>query len=164
MINDISALGDDPSLGALVASTGVPVVLMHKRGIPSTMQENPSYIDVVEDILAELLEAVARAQDAGVREEQIILDPGIGFGKRQQDNLAVIRGIPRFKEAGFPLLIGASRKSFIGNITGKPVEQRLIGSVAVHFYAAAAGADILRVHDVAETVEALQILSALEDV
>ena len=94
---------------------------------------------------------------------KIILDPGIGFGKRQQDNLAILKGIPRFKEAGYPLLIGASRKSFIGNITGKPVEHRLIGSIAVNFYAALLGADILRVHDVAETREALQILAALEE-
>lgn len=163
IINDISALTDDPSLKKLAAEAGVPVVLMHKRGSPANMQDNPSYEDPVEEVLEELLEAAAQALKGGVQPEKIILDPGIGFGKRQQDNLALFKGIPRLKEAGYPLLIGASRKSFIGNITGKPVGERLIGSVAVNFYAALRGADILRVHDVAETLEALRILSALEE-
>ncbi len=161
-INDISALEDDPELGRLAGERGIPIILMHKRGIPTTMQENPDYSDTIGEITGELGKAVIRAGSLGIKRENIIIDPGIGFGKRVEDNLQILKAIPRIKELGFPVLIGASRKAFIGSILEKPVEERLIGSVSVHLYAAIRGVDILRVHDVDETVQALSLLSAIE--
>ncbi|MBI9102975.1 MAG: dihydropteroate synthase [Spirochaetales bacterium] len=160
-INDISALEDDPLLGTLAAERDVPVILMHKRGIPLHMQDNPEYKDTSGEIIVELKKAVKRAVKAGIKKDKIILDPGIGFGKRMEDNLRILKELPRFKESGFPLLIGASRKAFIGLILEKEVEERLIGSVAIHLYAAIMGADIVRVHDVDETVQTLKLLNAV---
>ena len=163
IINDISALEDDPLLAGLAAERGVPVVLMHKRGIPSRMQENPRYGDTMGEICAELQPAVDRALAAGIQGSNIILDPGIGFGKRPEDNLAILREIPRLKALGYPVLIGASRKAFIGLVLDKPVEERMLGSVIVHYHAALLGADILRVHDVAETVQAVKLWEVLAE-
>jgi len=162
LINDISALADDPAMGALVAERGVPVVLMHKRGEPATMQKDPFYVDAVGEITSELLASVERAAACGVHRDRIIIDPGIGFGKRLCDNLDILRAIPQLAAHGFPLLIGLSRKSFIGAILGgKPVEERLTGTLVANTYAAIAGADILRVHDVAESVQLKRVLAAL---
>ncbi len=162
IVNDISALSDDPDSARLVAERGAPVVLMHRRGDPKTMQDDPRYEDTLGEIEEELRLAAARALAAGIPRERIILDPGIGFGKRLCDNLLILRGIPRLKALGFPILIGLSRKAFIGKILGGlPVEERLVGTIVADTYAACAGADILRVHDVAEAVAAKRILQAI---
>jgi dihydropteroate synthase len=167
MVNDISALRDDPELARLVAERQVPVILMHMRGTPRDMQKNPSYENVVEEISSELLEWVENAACAGVPREKIILDPGIGFGKRYQDNLAIIKHLSAFKAMGFPLLIGLSRKSFIGAIIGSrdkpaPAEDRLAGTLAANTFCALKGADILRVHDVKATVDLVTVLDAIQ--
>ncbi|TVQ96604.1 MAG: dihydropteroate synthase [Spirochaetaceae bacterium] len=167
MINDISALRDDPGLASFAADRGIPVVLMHMRGTPRTMQQNPHYNDVVTEVLAELAAMVDMAMAAGIARDRIIIDPGIGFGKRMQDNVALLRAIDRFTATGLPVLIGASRKTFIGALIAadgeqpRPPEERLAGTLAVHLHAATAGAHILRVHDVAETVHALRVSAAL---
>ncbi|TVR30084.1 MAG: dihydropteroate synthase [Spirochaetaceae bacterium] len=165
IINDISALRDDPELAGFAATHGLPVILMHMRGTPRTMQHKPHYDDVTGEISRELLDFAAEAQRAGVARRQIILDPGIGFGKRLQDNVAILCGVAELSRIGYPLLIGASRKSFIGSLldgdSPRAPQQRLAGSLAVHLLAAQAGAHILRVHDVAETVDALRVLSAV---
>lgn len=161
IINDISALADDPDLAPFAAEKGLPVILMHMKGNPETMQNDPFYDDVLKSVKTALLEAADRALAAGIRKEKIFLDPGIGFGKRQQDNLDLLKGIPELKETGYPVLIGLSRKRFIGNITGKEAEDRLAGTISANLYSAMQGADILRVHDVAETVDALKVMKAL---
>lgn len=165
IINDISALRDDPELAPFAAENNLAVILMHMRGTPRTMQRNPHYDNAVAEIAAELEQFARLALAAGIARGQLMLDPGIGFGKRVQDNVAILRGIGELRALGYPLVVGASRKSFIGAILSheKPpeVEQRLAGTLAVHLLAAQAGAEILRVHDVAETVDTLRILSAL---
>ena len=162
IINDISALKDDPALGMLAAERDVPVILMHKRGDPENMQINPQYTDAVQEIIDELELCVKRARSFGISRERIILDPGIGFGKRLKDNLAILGSLPRFREMGFQLLIGLSRKSFIGTVTGAEPEDRLAGTLAANMYSVMGGAGILRVHDVKETVWMLRMLSAME--
>ncbi len=162
IINDISALKDDTELGLVAATYDVPVVLMHKRGTPDTMQLNPRYTDVLEEILNELELCIGRAHSFGIKQDRIIIDPGIGFGKRLEDNLLILNNLGRFKALGYKMLIGLSRKSFLGAITGAPVEDRLSGSLAANMYAVMNGADILRVHDVTDTVRMLDILSAIE--
>jgi dihydropteroate synthase len=168
IVNDVSALQYDPDLGPLVADRRVPVILMHMRGTPKTMQDAPRYNDVVEEVRAELVRSAAAAESLGIPGSQIVVDPGIGFGKGQRHNLELIRGIPRLADLGYPLLLGVSRKSFIGRILSdgadlRPVEQRLSGTLAVHLFASLFGADILRVHDVRETRDLLRVLSALLD-
>lgn len=159
--NDVSALGYDARSPALAADLGCPIILMHAQGTPETMQDNPQYDDVLTDILMVLQMRVDVALAAGVEPENIILDPGIGFGKRQADNLAILRHIDRFKSLGFPVLMGASRKSFIGRIDGSTAADRLGGSLAAALWSVQAGADILRVHDVAETMQALRVWGAI---
>jgi len=161
IINDISALADDPELGSFAAEKNLPVILMHMRGTPETMQDNPFYDDVVATVKSELLDAADRAIAAGIKRENIILDPGIGFGKRQKDNLDLLKGIKELKKAGYPLLIGLSRKRFIGNITGREAAGRMAGTLAANLYSAMEGAEILRVHDVPETVDTLKMIKAL---
>ena len=163
IVNDISALRDDPELARLVAREGVPVVLMHMRGTPRTMQKAPRYDDTVGEIAQELLSAVDRATEAGIDAARMIIDPGIGFGKRHEDNLRILAGIPRLADLGFPLLIGLSRKSFLGKITGREVQDRLAASLGANVCAAITGAHILRVHDVAETVDVLRVVRAIRN-
>jgi len=162
IINDISALKDDAELGFVAATYGVPVVLMHKRGNPDSMQVNPQYTDAVEEIINELELCIGRAHSFGINKDKIIIDPGIGFGKRLEDNLLILNNLSRFKALGYPMLIGLSRKSFLGAITGAQVENRLSGSIAANMYSAMHGADILRVHDVTDTMWMLDIISAIE--
>lgn len=163
IINDISALNEDPEKAEIASEHCAALVLMHMRGTPATMQNSASYHDPVGEILNELQPAVERARQAHVPHDAIILDPGIGFAKRLQDNVAILRDIPRLRAAGFPILIGHSRKSFLGALladehgTARPVEDRLAAGLAVSLFAAAKGANILRVHDVAETVDALRV-------
>jgi dihydropteroate synthase len=149
---------------SLVAEREVPVVLMHMQGTPRHMQKNPSYRDCVEEIAAFLDERVDYATNNGVDETKIIIDPGIGFGKRLKDNLSLLASLARFKKAGLPLLVGASRKSFIGMLHEAAVrpDERIGGSIAAAVTAVRNGADILRVHDVAPTVEALAVFQGIE--
>ncbi len=161
IVNDVTALRGDPEMAALCAERGVGVVLMHMPGNPRTMQDNPSYGDVVDDVKAFLAERVEAAVAAGVAEERIWLDPGIGFGKTVEHNLELLRRLAELRELGRPLVIGTSRKSFIGRIDGSEVDQRLGGSIASSMLAVAEGADVLRVHDVAETAQAMRVTEAV---
>jgi dihydropteroate synthase len=164
IVNDISALRSDPEMKALISEKKVPVVLMHMRGIPRTMQESPFYRDTLKEIKEEMGQFIDTAVDAGISRKLIIIDPGIGFGKRQVDNLRILKGLPELRSFRMPILIGLSRKSFIGNVLGLEVEQRLIGTVAANTVAMLNGADIVRVHDVAEAVEMVGMVSAIRDV
>ncbi|HKJ68167.1 MAG TPA: dihydropteroate synthase [bacterium] len=161
MINDISGLQFDAEIGDIAAEWDCPLVLMHIQGTPRTMQENPEYTDVVEAIRKYFQERVEFAHSRGVRDEQLILDPGIGFGKTVAHNYEIFRGIPCFKQLGYPLLFGASRKSFIGKTLDLPVDDRLEGSLAAAVIAAWQGVDILRVHDVKETKRAVMLADAI---
>ena len=161
LINDINGLRFK-SMRRLAARLELPVVVMHMRGRPRTMQKAPRYRNVLAEVEAFLKAQISKALDDGVKRKRIIVDPGIGFGKRLEHNLALIRGIRRLKRMGRPVLIGASRKSLIGMITGRPVEERLAGSLSMACFAAMQGADILRVHDVEETVAALKVIGAIK--
>ena len=145
----------------IAADLACPVILMHAQGTPEDMQDNPSYGDTVEDISEWLKRRVDQVTAAGVDRSLITLDPGIGFGKRQEDNLGILQNLDRFKALGFPLLMGASRKSFIGRIDGSNADDRIGGSVAAALWSAQKGADILRVHDVSETVQAVKVWEAM---
>jgi dihydropteroate synthase len=162
IVNDVSGLKDDPSLGMIVSEHGVPVVLMHMRGTPENMQRNPHYKDAVEEIINELELCISRAKSSHISPDKIIIDPGIGFGKRLEDNLAIINSLERFSHLGYPVLVGLSRKSFLGTLTGTEVDDRLTASVAANMYCSLHGAAILRVHDVRETIAMLDVLSAIE--
>ncbi|MEW5825223.1 MAG: dihydropteroate synthase [Candidatus Bipolaricaulota bacterium] len=149
-VNDTSALSADPDMAGVVAEAGAFVVLMHRQGEPETMQRAPSYADVVGEVLAFLRQRAAFAEGHGVAAERIVVDPGIGFGKTLDHNLALLRATPRLASLGFPVLVGVSRKSFLGELLGLDVEARLEGTIAAGAVAVALGADILRVHDVKE--------------
>ena len=162
IVNDVAALTFDPDAVATVVDLGVPVILMHAKGDPKTMQNDPHYEDVVADVLEFLKARVAVCQTAGMPLERIAIDPGIGFGKTLDHNLTLLRSLDAFTGSGLPVLIGASRKRFIGTLTGTPVAAaRAPGSVAVALWSVRAGAQLLRVHDVAETVQALKMWQAL---
>jgi dihydropteroate synthase len=161
MINDISALNDDPQMAKVCAEKDAGVVLMHKKGEPLTMQENPFYSNVAEEIRAFFDDSVKRALAAGISPEKIILDPGIGFGKSLDDNLQIIRLLAEICGKDYPILVGLSRKSFIGEITGREAEDRLAGTLAANAAAILAGADIIRVHDVKEHVDLARVLFSL---
>ncbi len=163
MVNDVSAGLYDPAMLPLVAARGVPVCLMHARGDPRTMQDDPRYGDVVTEVAAHLSDRADAALAAGVRPEAILLDPGIGFGKTVQHNLMLLRAAALYHGLGMPLLVGASRKRFIGALGGaEAAGDRMPGSVAVALHAAARGVQVLRVHDVAETRQALALWAALD--
>lgn len=161
IVNDVTALRGDPEIGALCAERDVGLVLMHMQGTPRTMQESPTYGDVVEDVRSFLSERLEAAVASGVAEERVWLDPGIGFGKTLDHNLELLRRLPELRELGRPLVVGASRKSFIGKIDGSPVAERLGGTIASCVMAVAGGADVLRVHDVAEVGQALKVAAAV---
>jgi len=159
IINDISAGRDDPAMFPLAARAGVPLVLMHMMGEPKSMQDAPRYDDVVAQVRQFLAGRVEAAVAAGVRRERCIVDPGIGFGKTAEHNLALLAGVASLCELGQPVLIGASRKRFIGAITGaSEPDERLAGSLAAACAAYLGGASIFRVHDVAATRQALDVL------
>jgi dihydropteroate synthase len=162
MINDVRALQREGALNA-AALTGLPVCLMHMDGAPENMQKAPGYEDVLQEVCDFLLRRVEICNQAGIDRSNILLDPGFGFGKTVEHNLSLFRGLNKLFALGFPLLVGVSRKSMIGSILDKPVEERLIGSVALAMLAAQSGARILRVHDVVATVDALKILNAVEE-
>jgi dihydropteroate synthase len=161
MVNDISALRFDPEMVSLVAREQVPVVLMHMQGTPRTMQAEPRYENVVEEVRDFLAAQVSGAVDRGVPRHGIIIDPGIGFGKTLQHNLALLCGLPSLTGLEQPVLVGASRKAFIGKILGVDADERLEGSLAVAVAAVLNGANMLRVHDVRETVRAVRIADAI---
>lgn len=163
MVNSIWALRLDDSM-RVAAELDVPVCLMHMQGSPETMQQNPHYDDVVNEVQGFLADCIELALNAGIRQENIIIDPGFGFGKTIEHNLLLLQSLPEFRNLGVPVLVGLSRKSMIGTILDKPVEQRLYGSLAVATMAAMLGADILRVHDVIETVDVVKMVSALGQV
>jgi dihydropteroate synthase len=161
IVNDVTALRGDPEMAALCAERGPTVVLMHMLGSPRTMQRNPVYEDVVADVRSFLSERVELATAAGVAEERIWLDPGIGFGKTAEHNLELLRRLAELCELGRPLVIGASRKSFIGRVDGSDASERLGGTIASSVLAAAEGAEVLRVHDVAEVSQAMTVAAAI---
>jgi dihydropteroate synthase len=161
IVNDVTALRGDSEMAGLVADRGVGVVLMHMAGDPRTMQVNPEYDDVVAEVHDFLAERLAAAIAAGIEESRIWLDPGIGFGKTDQHNFELLRGLGRLTELGRPILVGTSRKSFIGRADGSATDDRLGGTIATSILAAAAGASVLRVHDVRELAEALTVASAV---
>jgi dihydropteroate synthase len=162
MVNDVSGLTHDPDAAGIVAARGCRVVLMHARGTPQTMQSLARYDNVVDEVKAELEARIEGAVRAGVRLENIIVDPGIGFAKTAAQNVALLRGLRAFCAFGVPILVGVSRKAFIGALGGESDPARRVpGSIAAALYALEHGADILRVHDVRETVQALRVWTAL---
>lgn len=164
IVNDVSALTWDRDMAALIAQTGVPVCLMHAQGTPQTMQKDPQYNDVRFDVYDWLMAAIDRAEAAGIARNQIILDPGIGFGKTVAHNLALLSCLALLHRSGCAILLGASRKRFIGVLTQTDMaDARLAGSLAVALQGAAQGAHILRVHDVTETGQALALWRAMND-
>lgn len=163
LINDVRALGRPGALEA-AAETGLPVCLMHMSGEPGSMQDDPQYDNVVQEVCDFLLARVGQCVEVGIDTGKILLDPGFGFGKTLAHNLTLFRHLDQLVALGFPLMVGVSRKSMIGAILDKPVDQRIIGSVAMAMLAAQRGAQILRVHDVSATADALKILKVLEDI
>lgn len=162
MVNDIAAL-EGPGALKMLAASQAGVCLMHKQGNPQTMQLAPDYGDVVVEVSAYLARRAADAEAAGIARERILLDPGFGFGKNFEHNAALFRALPQLiAELGYPQLIGVSRKSMLGQITGRPVGERMVASVAAALLAIQAGAAVVRVHDVAETTDALKVWQALK--
>jgi dihydropteroate synthase len=155
IVNDVTALRGDPELAGLCAERGCEVVLMHMQGSPRTMQADPRYDDVVDDVRAYLAERIEAAIAAGIGEDRIWVDPGIGFGKTVEHNLELLRRLDELAELGRPVVIGTSRKRFLGAITGRDVGDRLGATIASNALALAAGADVFRVHDVAAARQAL---------
>lgn len=149
IINDVSSLQFDPKMADIAASSGVPVILMHMQGTPKTMQQNPCYSSLFSEIISFLENRIRFATDRGIERHQIVVDPGVGFGKTLTHNLLIIRNLEIFHSLDRPILLGASRKRFIGTILDRPVEDREIGTAVANSFAIAAGAHIIRVHDVA---------------
>jgi dihydropteroate synthase len=162
VVNDVTALQGDPKMAGLVAERGCPVILMHMLGEPKSMQRDPRYKDVVREVRDFLASRAEYAASAGVREENVILDPGIGFGKTLRHNLELLNGLNVFVELGFPVLVGASRKSFLGKILGsEDAVDRLFATVATSVMAYERGATLFRVHDVRANKEALEVAAAV---
>ncbi|WP_407944070.1 dihydropteroate synthase [Marinobacter mangrovi] len=162
LVNDIRALTKDGAMQA-AADAGIPVCLMHMQGEPGTMQQAPHYDNVVAEVSRFLMDRVAVAREAGIPAERIILDPGYGFGKNLEHNLVLLEALDQMHALGYPLLVGMSRKTMLGQITGRDVADRLPASLAVATIAAMKGAAIIRVHDVRETVDAVKVVSALKE-
>jgi dihydropteroate synthase len=162
MVNDVTAGRGDPALLPLVAERGAAVCLVHMRGDPRTMQDEPRYGDVVAEVRDHLAGRLQAAVDAGVSEERVVLDPGIGFGKTLEHNLALLAGVPALAELGRPVLIGVSRKSMFRRLLGREVDERMPASLAAGLAAVARGAAVLRAHDVRETADALRVWTAVE--
>jgi dihydropteroate synthase len=161
IINDIRGLDGDPDLSRLVAEAGAGVVLMHMAGTPQTMQVDPRYDDVVREVRDDLARRIERAEALGIPRERIAIDPGIGFGKTFEHNLELLRNLDRFANLGCALLIGTSRKGFLGTLTGREVGERATASVVSSLAAVARGANVVRVHDVGPMVDALTVWTAL---
>jgi dihydropteroate synthase len=164
LVNDVSGLRFDAGMMPLLADSGCGVVLVHMRGEPRTMQVAPQYQDVVAEVGAWLENRLVTLAAGGIDSERVLLDPGIGFGKRHEDNLALLRALPRLRSGGRPLLVGASRKAFLGRILSEPEpERRIEGDLAVAAWCRTAGVEILRVHDVRAARRFLQVLEALSE-
>ena len=162
MVNDVRG-ARGPGMLEILARSPVAVCLMHMRGEPRTMQARPEYDDVVRDVAAFLAERASACRAAGIARERLLLDPGIGFGKTLTHNLELLRNLPALSADGLPILVGASRKSTIGQLTGRPPGGRLAGSIGAAVFAALRGAAMVRVHDVEETVDALEVVRAIEE-
>jgi dihydropteroate synthase len=164
IINDVSGFTHEPGSARVAAEAGCAVVLMHMRGTPQTMDAQATYGDVVEEVAAELLARVHAAIAAGVDRSRIALDPGLGFAKRGEHNVKLLKGLSQFRKLGYPLVVGASRKRFVGELSGvaEPAG-RLAGSLAAGLFALASGASVLRVHDAAETAQAVRVWRALAE-
>ena len=160
LINDVRSLSREGALQAAL-ETGLPVCLMHMQGQPGTMQMSPEYNDVLAEVERYLADRIAACEVAGLKRQQILVDPGFGFGKTLGHNLTLLKHLGRFRQWGCPVLVGVSRKSMIGDLIARPVDQRLYGSLAAAVAAAMNGASIVRVHDVAETVDAMNVINAL---
>jgi len=161
IVNDVTALRHDPAMAGLCAERDCLLVLMHMQGTPRTMQENPTYDDVLDDVKEFLAERIEHAVAEGVAEERIWVDPGIGFGKTVDHNLELLRRLGELRELGRPVVVGTSRKRFIGELTGREVDDRLGGTIASNVLAMRAGADVLRVHDVTEVRQAVLIAESI---
>jgi dihydropteroate synthase len=161
-VNDVSAMRVDPRMAEVVAAAGVPVCLMHMRGIPKTMQDDPRYDDVVAEVATFLAERVRAAREAGISEDAICIDPGIGFGKTGEHNLSLLRHLDAIVAVGPPVVIGVSRKRFLGAIIGDADRARAVATAAANVEAVRRGAWMVRVHDVRETREALAVAAAIE--
>ena len=162
MINDVRALSRKGAVEA-VAMANLSVVLMHMNGEPTNMQLAPSYKDEVDEVRSFLLERVGVCQSGGIERKKIFIDPGFGFGKTLEHNLQLFRSLNKLSELGFPIVVGVSRKSMIGEILGKPLDERLFGSIALAMLAVQRGANIIRVHDVAATADVLKVLHAAKE-
>jgi dihydropteroate synthase len=160
IVNDVTALRGDPEIAAVIAASGASCCLMHMLGEPRTMQLDPRYEDVVREVRGFLQERVDVARAAGIDKDRLVLDPGIGFGKTAEHNLELLRRLDEIVELGYPVLIGTSRKSFLGRITGREVSQRLAATIATNVLAYLHGARIFRVHDVAPVHDALKVAAA----
>jgi dihydropteroate synthase len=161
VVNDVSALAHDPAMGEVAARAGAGLVLMHMRGEPSTMMEHARYGDLMREVARELEGAIAKARAAGVSDAAIVVDPGVGFAKTAEQNLTLIRRLAELTELGRPILVGPSRKSFLGRILDVPPEERVAGTVAACVAAYVQGARIFRVHDVLPVVQALRVAEAI---
>ncbi|WP_022853550.1 dihydropteroate synthase [Thermodesulfatator atlanticus] len=164
IINDVSALRFDPAMAKVAAKANVPVILMHMKGNPQTMQVNPEYEDVLEEIALFFEERINFAEKSGIKREKLIIDPGIGFGKRFEDNLKIIKHVDFFKRLRLPVMLGPSRKSFLGQILGKEAPERDAGTMAVVAYAALKNVDLVRVHNVAMANDVLRVMEAIKGV
>lgn len=163
LINDISGLRFDPAMAPLLCEQQVPVVIMHMQGSPGNMQQNPSYRDVIGEILTFLAERIEWAETQGIKRERIIVDPGLGFGKSVAHNLTILKHLERFNELGCPVLIGHSRKSFLGKLLDLEVNERDQATAILSGLCVMQGAAIIRVHDVASTVQAVKLAEALRN-
>ncbi len=161
MINDISALRFDPDMASIAAEAGVPVILMHMKGMPENMQKNPTYGDLIPEIFDFLEDVIERSVSAGIKRDLIIVDPGIGFGKTFDHNLKIIKELSRFEALERPVLLGTSNKAFIGHILGKEVYERDTGTMATIAYGVINGAHIVRVHNVRKAVETVRMIEAI---
>ena len=161
LVNDVTALAGDPAMAAVVSRAGAPVILMHMRGSPRTMQRHPRYHNVIDEVKQALRGSITRAQHAGIPPRRILLDPGLGFGKTATHNLLLLRHLDELATLGYPLVVGPSRKSFIGRLTGAAIHERLPGSLASIAQAAQGGASIVRVHDVKPARQFLTVWRAI---
>jgi dihydropteroate synthase len=161
IVNDTSGLGGDPEMGGLVARSGAAVILMHMKGTPRTMQDAPRYDDLFGEVRSFLAARLRAAEAAGIPAERTIVDPGIGFGKTAEHNLALLNGLGHFEDLGRPLCVGVSRKAFIGRVLGSPPAERLEGTIAAAVLSVSRGARILRVHDVGPVAKAVRMAEAI---
>ncbi|MCM8779055.1 MAG: dihydropteroate synthase [Candidatus Omnitrophica bacterium] len=161
MVNDVSGLRYDPEMKKVLAKYSLPVVIMHMKGTPETMQKKPEYKNLISEIIDYFKKSIKLAKDAGIREGEIIIDPGIGFGKTVEHNLIILKNLYQFKILGYPILVGTSRKSFIGKVLNLDVDKRLPGTIASCVLAILNGANLLRVHDIKEVKQAVKLIEAI---